>query len=181
LIFFVKGDMAHFLLHHENRPGITQVFARAGSADPVLSQGVTVATALDYKVVDIHVHVAPWDMLNPAAAAVMKAAQPNHAWLHELSTDPAKLVAYMDARNIEWLGLVNYLSPEVIGYTEAVNDFSASFAAHYPHRFIPFGGVDPRRTSDMIAQMDHLLGELRLRAVKIHPPPPVVQRKRLSV
>ena len=128
------------------------------------------ASALNYRVIDIHVHVMPWDMLNPAAAAAMKATQLNHVLLHELSTDPAKLVAYMDARNIEWLGLINYLSPEVMGYTERTNDFSASFAAHSPHRLIPFGGVDPRLTSDMAAQMDHLLGELRIKAIKIHPP-----------
>jgi predicted TIM-barrel fold metal-dependent hydrolase len=128
------------------------------------------ATAPDYKIIDIHVHVMPWDMLNPAAAAVMKATQPDHALLHELSTTPDKLVAYMDARNIEWLGLINYLSPQVIGFTEATNDFSASFAAHYPHRFIPFGGVDPRLTADMATQMDHLLGELGIKAIKIHPP-----------
>jgi predicted TIM-barrel fold metal-dependent hydrolase len=126
--------------------------------------------ALDYKVIDIHVHVMPWDMLNPSAAAAMKATQPDHVLLHELSTDPEKLVAYMDAHNIEWLGLINYLSPEVMGYTEETNAFSARFAAHYPHRFIPFGGVDPRLTSDMAAHMDHLLGELRLKAIKIHPP-----------
>lgn len=128
------------------------------------------AVELDYKVIDIHVHVAPWDMLKPAAVAAVKATQPNHDLPRELTTDPAKLVAYMDAHNIEWLGLINYLSPEVMGYTEAVNDFSASFAAHYPDRFIPYGGVDPRLTPDMAAHMDHLLGELRIKAIKIHPP-----------
>lgn len=128
------------------------------------------AIALDYKVIDIHVHITPWDMLNATAAAQMKATRPDHALLQELSADPAKLVAYMDARNIEWLGLINYLSPEVMGYTEETNDYSASFAAHYPRRFIPFGGVDPRVTSDMAAHMDHLLAELKLKAIKIHPP-----------
>lgn len=128
------------------------------------------ATKLDYKVIDIHVHIMPWHMLNPAAAAAMKATQSDHDFLHELNTNPDKLVAYMDARNIEWLGLINYLSPKVMGYTEATNDFSASFAAHYPHRFIPFGGVDPRLTPDMAGHMDHLLGELRIKAIKIHPP-----------
>jgi hypothetical protein len=29
--------------------------------------------ALDYRVIDIHVHIMPWHMLNPAAAAAMKA------------------------------------------------------------------------------------------------------------
>jgi predicted TIM-barrel fold metal-dependent hydrolase len=125
---------------------------------------------LDYKVIDIHVHIMPWDMLNPTAAAAVKASQSDHALLHRLSSNPAELIAYMDERNIEWLGLINYLSPEVMGYTEAANDFSAEFAAHYPHRFIPFGGVDPRLTSDMEGHMDHLLGDLRLKAIKIHPP-----------
>ncbi len=126
--------------------------------------------AVGYQAIDIHVHIMPWDMLKPAAVAAVKATQPNHALLHELSTDPARLVAYMDARNIEWLGLVNYLSPEVMGYTEKTNDIVASFAAQYPRRFIPFGGVDPRLTPDMGAYMDHLLGELRLKGIKIHPP-----------
>jgi predicted TIM-barrel fold metal-dependent hydrolase len=126
--------------------------------------------ALDYRVIDIHVHIMPWEMLNPAAAAAMKAAQPDHVRLHELTTDPANLVAHMDARNIERLGLINYLSPEVMGYTEESNDFCAAFAANYPDRFIPFGGVDPRLTSDMSSHMDHLLGALRLKAIKIHPP-----------
>jgi predicted TIM-barrel fold metal-dependent hydrolase len=125
---------------------------------------------LDYMVIDIHVHIMPWHMLNPAAAVAMKATQPDHDLLHELITNPDRLVTYMDARNIEWLGLINYLSPKVMGYTEAANDFSASFAAHYPHRFIPFGGVDPHLTPDMAAHMDHLLRELRIKAIKIHPP-----------
>lgn len=128
------------------------------------------AIAVDYRVIDIHVHVMPWEMMSPAAATAVKAAQPDHALLQELTTKPAKLVAYMDERNIEWLGLISYLSPDVMGYTEATNDFSASFAAHYPHRFIPFGGADPRRTSDMAAHMDRLLGDLRIKAIKIHPP-----------
>ncbi len=126
--------------------------------------------SVDYQAIDIHVHIMPWDTLTPAAAAAVKATQPNLALLNELSTDPAKLVAYMDARNIEWLGLVNYLSPEVMGYTEKTNDIVASFAVQYPHRFIPFGGVDPRLTPDMGAYMDRLLGELRLKGIKIHPP-----------
>jgi predicted TIM-barrel fold metal-dependent hydrolase len=127
-------------------------------------------TALDYGIIDIHVHIMPWKMLNATAEAAVKKTQPNHALLQELITDPANLVAYMDGRSIEWVGLINYLSPEVMGYTEATNDFSSSFASHYPHRFIPFGGVDPRLASDMEGHMDHLLGELRIKAIKIHPP-----------
>jgi predicted TIM-barrel fold metal-dependent hydrolase len=125
---------------------------------------------IDYQVIDIHVHVMPLEMLKPAAMAAIEATQPDLARLHDLTSDPAKLIAYMDARNIQWLGLINYLSPDIIGYTEATNEYSADFAAHYPDRFIPFGGVDPRLTPNMRDHMDHLLGELGLKAIKIHPP-----------
>jgi hypothetical protein len=124
----------------------------------------------DYKFIDIHVHITPWDAVKPEAAAAILATQPDHARLHELSTDPHKLVAYMDEHNIEWLGLINYLSPDIIGYTEEFNDLTAKFATHYPHRFIPFGGIDPRLTPNVAEQMDHLLGELGLKAIKLHPP-----------
>ena len=127
-------------------------------------------TSVDYKVIDIHVHVMPLDMVKPAALAAMKATQPDHTRLHELTSDPDKLIDYMDARNIEWLGLINYLSPDVIGFTEGANEYSAKFATHYPDRFIPYGGIDPRRTSDVAAQMDYLLGDLGIRAIKLHPP-----------
>ncbi len=127
-------------------------------------------TTPDYKFIDIHVHILPWNMLKPAAIAAIKATQPDEQRLYELSTDPHKLVAYMDEHNIEWMGLINYLSPEVIGYTEEINTFSANFAAPYPNRLIPFGGVDPRLTPEMADHMDYLLGELGIKAIKLHPP-----------
>jgi predicted TIM-barrel fold metal-dependent hydrolase len=127
-------------------------------------------TLTDYKFIDIHVHILPGEMLKPAVLAAIKATQPDEQRLHELSTDPHRLVAYMDEHNIEWLGLINYPSPDVIGFTHEINAFSARFAAHYPHRFIPFGGIDPRQTPDMAGYMDYLLGELGLKAIKLHPP-----------
>ena len=128
------------------------------------------AVSLDYQVIDIHVHVTPLNMLNSATRAVLEASQPNLGMLVEVAEDPAKLVDYMDSQNIEWLGLINYICPDVIGYTEAVNTYSAEYAASYPNRLIPFGGVDPRLRSDMANHMDYLLGDLGLKAIKIHPP-----------
>jgi predicted TIM-barrel fold metal-dependent hydrolase len=109
-------------------------------------------------------------MLKPAARAAIEATQPDLERLHALSSDPQQLIAYMDENNIEWLGLINYLSPEVIGYTEETNEYSANFAKHYPKRLIPYGGVDPRLTPLIADHMDHLLGDLALKAIKLHPP-----------
>ena len=104
------------------------------------------------------------------ARAAIESTQPDLDRLKALTSDPGKLIAYMDQSNIEWLGLINYLSPDVIGYTEETNKHSARFARAYPNRLIPFGGVDPRLTANMADHMDHLLGDLGLKAIKIHPP-----------
>ncbi|MBM2847846.1 MAG: Amidohydro-rel protein, partial [Anaerolineales bacterium] len=95
-----------------------------------------------------------------------------------LCRDPHRLVAHMGEHGIEKLVMVNYISPEVIGFTEEANVFSANMARAYPDRLIPFGGIDPRRHKDVAAHMDYLLGDpstssgrgLKLRGIKIHPP-----------
>jgi predicted TIM-barrel fold metal-dependent hydrolase len=87
-----------------------------------------------------------------------------------LCHDPHRLIAHMDECGIEKMALINYITPEVVGFTEEVNVFSADIARPYPERLIPFGGVDPRRHTDVAAHMDYLLGDLRLRGIKIHPP-----------
>jgi predicted TIM-barrel fold metal-dependent hydrolase len=43
-------------------------------------------------------------------------------------------------------------------------------AKPFPDRLIPFGGIDPRRVPDVGAEMDHLLGDLGIRGIKLHPP-----------
>ena len=130
----------------------------------------SLSTSPDYKFVDIHAHIMPLDMLKPAARAAMEATQPDLERFEALSTDPQRLIAYLDENNIQWLGMINYLSPDIIGYTEEANEYTANFAKQYPDRLIPFGGVDPRRTDDVAAYMDYLLGELGLKAMKLHPP-----------
>ena len=123
-----------------------------------------------YPVIDAHVHVAPWDRVRPEAAALAAAGRDDFEAVRELCRDPHRLVAYLDERNIEQVVMVNYITPEVIGFTEEVNAFSARIARAYPHRLIPYGGVDPRLHADVAAHMDYLLGDLRLRGIKIHPP-----------
>ncbi len=123
-----------------------------------------------YPVIDAHVHIAPWDQVRPDAAARMAAGRPNLDEVHAVCRDPYRLIDHMDARNVEKLVMINYVTPEVVGFTEAANDFSAGMARPFPERLIPFGGIDPRRVTSVPDEMDRLLGDLRLRGIKIHPP-----------
>lgn len=124
----------------------------------------------DYPVIDAHVHIMPWQQVRPDATLQMGQGKPDFDQLKALTSDPARMLGYMDERNIERIVLINYVSPDVVGFTEEANEFSARFARHRPERFIPFGGIDPRRVKDVAAEMDHLLGDLRLGGIKIHPP-----------
>ncbi len=122
-----------------------------------------------YPVIDAHVHIMPWPLVRPDAKARMS-NRPDFAEIEAMSRDPDRLIAYMDARNVEKLVMINYVSPSVVGFTEEANEFSAQMARPYPERLIPFGGIDPRREADVAARMDYLLGDLGLRGIKIHPP-----------
>lgn len=123
-----------------------------------------------YAVVDAHVHIAPWDQVRADAAARMAAGRNGMDEVHAVCRDPYRLIDHMDARGIEKLVMINYVTPDVVGFTESANDYSANMARAFPDRLIPFGGIDPRRVQDVAGEMDRLLGELRLRGIKIHPP-----------
>jgi len=137
-----------------------------------------------YPVIDAHVHIMPYDQILPDALARISAGRKDFEDIRAICSDPHRLIAYMDERGVEKLVMINYLSPEVVGFTEEANTFSANMARPYPDRLIPFGGIDPRRVPDVAAEMDRLLGDpssfdlrsggsgqaLQLRGIKIHPP-----------
>ncbi len=127
-------------------------------------------TAESPGITDIHVHIQPWRQLKPAVADVMRAGKEDD-WerLIALMDDPKVLLELLDERRIWRVGLINYPSPDVMGFTDETNEFAASYAAAAPRRLIPFGGVHPRFTKDAEAQVEELL-QLGIRCLKIHPP-----------
>src|SRR2546430_11551838 len=77
----------------------------------------------------------------------------------------------MDRAGVWRVGLVNYPSPDVMGFTDAANEFSAKHARPNPERLLPYGGVHPRFTRDAAGDVDRLV-DLGIRLVQIHPPHP---------
>jgi predicted TIM-barrel fold metal-dependent hydrolase len=75
----------------------------------------------------------------------------------------------MDEAGVERVGLVNYVSPEVMGFTARVNEFVTAYARHAPARLLPFGSVHLRFTCDPGGEVDRI-ADLGVRALKIHPP-----------
>jgi len=66
--------------------------------------------------------------------------------------------------------LINYVAPEVIGFTASVNQFVAEYVKEDPKRLIPVRKLHPRHTTNILADVEQLL-RLKIGMIKIHPPP----------
>lgn len=120
-------------------------------------------------VTDLHIHIQPWRMLKPAVQKAMRHGKEDH-WerLMALMDDPRVLLEILDRSGIWRVGLINYPSPDVMGFTDETNEFAARYASAAPDRMIPFGGVHPRFTKDPEGQVEELLA-MGIRCLKIHP------------
>jgi uncharacterized protein len=127
-------------------------------------------TTLPYPVTDLHIHIQPWQQMKPAVLDVMRKGKEAH-WerLLDLMEHPASLLEVMDQAGIWRVGLINYPSPDLMGFDDSTNDFAATYAQAAPERLLPFGGVHPRFTKNPEADVDRLI-ELGIRCFKIHPP-----------
>jgi predicted TIM-barrel fold metal-dependent hydrolase len=120
-------------------------------------------------VIDAHIHVQPFHMLKPEAREVFWHRKPNREELEGYAADPARLLRHMDAEGIERVGLINYVSPEVMGFTDEANDWILQYASADRTRLIAFGSVHPRVAHDVGAAADRLI-DAGVGAFKVHPP-----------
>jgi predicted TIM-barrel fold metal-dependent hydrolase len=122
------------------------------------------------RVTDVHIHIQPWRDLKPRVQDAMRKGKEAH-WelLLSLMDDPKALLEVMDRSGVWRVGLVNYPSPDVMGFDDTTNTFAAKYAQANPERLIPYGGVHARFTTDPAGDVDRLV-DLGIRLLKIHPP-----------
>ena len=125
---------------------------------------------MDYPISDMHIHIQPWRQLKPAVADVMRVGKEAH-WdrLIALMDDPRALLEVMDASGVWRVALINYPSPDLMGFDDSTNAFSARYAEADPERILPYGGVHARFTKDPEGDVDRLIA-MGIRCLKIHPP-----------
>jgi predicted TIM-barrel fold metal-dependent hydrolase len=122
-----------------------------------------------FPVIDAHIHIQPFHMLKPEVRETFWHGKDDPAELESYAADPGRLLRRMDADGIARVGLINYVSPDVMGFTDETNDWVATYAAADPSRLIAFGSVNPRFTRDVRGAVQRLL-DLGIRALKVHPP-----------
>jgi predicted TIM-barrel fold metal-dependent hydrolase len=122
-----------------------------------------------FRVTDLHVHIQPWEMHPPAVTFAMEHGRRDLDDIRAFRESPKTFLEALDRWGIERAALINYVSPDVMGFTAEVNDWCADYAAAAPDRLIPFGSVHPRFTNDPAGETHRVL-DRGIRALKIHPP-----------
>jgi|SRR5438477_1863234 len=120
-------------------------------------------------VTDAHIHVQPWWELKPDVLEVIRRGRADLDLIEKVNRSPAHLLRHLDAEGIDRAVLVNYPSPDLMGFTTRVNEYVAEYCAAAPDRLIAMGGVHPRFTEDAAAEVRRA-AEMGIRALKLHPP-----------
>lgn len=117
------------------------------------------------KVFDAHIHVQPWTMIRPDALGMLH----NQPGIKETLSSADNLLRFLDEHEIERACCINYVSPDVMGFTREVNDWIAAFTRDHRDRLVPVGSVNPLHERDVRAEIDRVL-DLGIGLIKIHPP-----------
>jgi predicted TIM-barrel fold metal-dependent hydrolase len=120
-------------------------------------------------ITDCHIHIQPIEMFRPEALAAMKRKRPNFDQIVEFSRSPKAFLKHLDSAGVERAVLINYVAPEVIGFTPEVNPWIADYVKEDPKRLLPCGSIHPRHTTNVLADMEQIV-RLGIRLIKIHPP-----------
>ena len=119
-------------------------------------------------IIDIHIHMMPYSMLKPPILDLIKRYCQDWAEVERIIGDSKAFLGLLDQLGIERAGLINYVAPEIIGFTPEVNEWIVNYCKVAPDRFLAFGGVLPGTVPDPGAEVDRL-AKLGIRALKMHP------------
>ena len=119
-------------------------------------------------IIDIHIHIQPLDMFRPEAHELIKRGRRDYTEVEKYTASPTAFLKFLDEAGIERAGLINYVSPDVIGFPAEVNDWIANYCAAEPKRLLAFGSVHPRYVADAGAETDRLK-KIGIRGLKVHP------------
>jgi len=121
-----------------------------------------------YLITDCHIHIQPLELFKAEALALMR-KRPGWQQVEEFCRSPRALLQHLDEAGIERAVLINYVAPEVIGFTAAVNEFVVEYCKAAPQRLLPCGSLHPRHTQNIMADVEQLVRS-GIRLIKIHPP-----------
>jgi len=120
-------------------------------------------------ITDCHIHIQPLEMFHAGALELMKKKRQNFDQIAEFCRSPKAFLKHLDEAGVDRAVLINYVAPDVIGFTSGVNPFIANYTKENPKRLISCGGLHPRHTTNILADVEEIL-RLKIRMIKLHPP-----------
>ena len=121
------------------------------------------------QITDCHIHIQPLHLFKPAARRLMEAKRPNWQQIEQFCESPKAFLEHLDEAGIDRAVLINYVAPEVIGFTAEVNPWIVGYCKAAPERLLPCGSLHPRHSQNVERDMEELV-RLGIRLIKIHPP-----------
>ena len=104
-----------------------------------------------------------------ADALAMIAEDPSHAGAKEILSSAENVLRFLDDNDVDRACCINYVSPDVMGFSRDVNDWIAQFTRDHRDRLLPVGSVNPLHERDARSEINRVL-DLGIRLIKIHPP-----------
>ena len=92
-------------------------------------------------ITDCHIHIQPVEMFKPHALELMKKKRANFEQVAEFCHSPKAFLKHLDNSGIDRAVLINYVAPEVIGFTSGVNQFIADYVKADPRRLPGSPGI----------------------------------------
>jgi predicted TIM-barrel fold metal-dependent hydrolase len=120
-------------------------------------------------ITDCHIHISPMGMFKPQALELMRAKRQNFAQIEEYCRSPKAFLKFLDGAGVDRAVLINYVAPEVIGFTATVNQFVSQYVKEDPRRLLSCGSLHPRHSTNILSDVEQLV-RLGIRMIKIHPP-----------
>lgn len=120
-------------------------------------------------ITDCHIHIQPMEMFKPAALELMKKKRANFDQILEFCRSPKAFLQHMDSIGLDRAVLINYVAPDLMGFTSEVNRFVSNYVKEDPKRLIPCGSVHPRHTDNVQRDMEDIV-RMGIRMIKVHPP-----------
>jgi hypothetical protein len=108
-------------------------------------------------------------MLRAPARELIRKNAHNFEQIIEMSNSPKAFLRYLDSVGVDRAVLINYVAPSVMGLTNEVNQFVADYVKENSARLISCGGLHPRQSPGIEADIEQIL-RLNIRMIKIHPP-----------
>ena len=68
-------------------------------------------------ITDCHIHIQPLELFKPEALELMKKTRKDFDQVEEYCRSPKAFLNYLDSIGVDRAVLINYVAPEVIGFT----------------------------------------------------------------